>query len=122
MNERKEVYVAEVEDAQQRVVHLQAEAVAAPRGPVVPEVGELQRQIDDLVKERDQLRQAVCKGVPKLLQGEWFTEWSWATDLAKAPPMPSDLEDLEGWLSNRNCELRNALKDDDATSITKLGT
>ena len=60
------------------------EAVAAPRGPVVPEVGALQRQIDDLDKERDQLRQTVCKGVPKPSQGEWFSDVG--TDLDKVPP------------------------------------
>ena len=58
--------------------------------------------------------------VPKSLQGEWISDG--ATDLAKVPPMPSDLQDLEGWLSNRNCELRNALEHGDATSIAKLGT
>ena len=114
--EQKEVYVAEVEDAQRRLVQLQAEVAA----PVVQDVGELQRHIDNLVKERDQLRKTVCKGVPKSLQGEWFSDG--ATDLAKVPPMPSDLQDLEGWLSNRNCELRNALEHGDATSIAKLGT
>ena len=74
--EQKEVYVAEVEDGQRQV------EVAAP---VVQDVGELQRQIDNLVKERDQLRKTVCKGVPKSLQGEWFSD---ATDLAKVLPMP----------------------------------
>ena len=34
----------------------------------------------------------------------------------------NNLQDLEGWLSNRNCELRNALEHGDATSIAKLGT
>ena len=92
--------------------------MAAPHARV-SEVGELKRQIDELVQERDQLRQTVCKGVPKQLQGEWFSDGP--TELAKVPPMPSDLQDLEGWLANRNCELRNALEFGDAASIAKLG-
>ena len=81
--EQKDVYVAEVEDAERRLLQLHGEAVAAPHA-IVSEVGELKMQIDELVQERDQLHQTVCKGVPKQLQGEWFSDG--ATDLAKVPP------------------------------------
>ena len=35
--------------------------------------------------------------------------------------MPSCLQDLQGWMSDRNCELRNALEHEDVASIAKLG-
>ena len=36
--------------------------------------------------------------------------------------MPSsDLQELQGWLSARNCELRNALEFGDTTTIAKVG-
>ena len=54
--EQRAVYVAEVEEAQQRLLSLQEEA-AHPFPVVVPEVGELQKQIEELVRERDLLRQ-----------------------------------------------------------------
>ena len=43
-------------------------------------------------------------------------------DLTNVPPMPTNPQDLEGWISNRNCELRNALEFGDVFSITKIGT
>ena len=118
--EQKDVHVAEVEDTERRLLQLQGEAAAAPRCISVSEVGDLKRQIDELVKERDQLRKTVCKGVPKQLQGEWHSDG--VTDLAHVPPMPSELWALEVWLANRSCELRNALEFGDAASIAKLGT
>ena len=45
-----------------------------------------------------------------------------ATALEAIPPMPtSDLQDLKMWLSNRNCELRNALEFGDTATIAKVG-
>ena len=87
--EQKDVHVAEVEDAERRLLQKRGSPHAR-----VSEVGELKRQIDELVQERDQLRQTVCKGVPKQLQGEWFSDG--ATELAKVLPMPSDLQDWKG--------------------------
>ena len=49
------VYVAEVEEAQQKLLSLQEEA-AHPPPVVVPERGELQKQIEEMVRERDLLR------------------------------------------------------------------
>ena len=39
------------------------------------------------------------------------------------PPIPrSSVQDIEGWLSNRNCELRNALEFGDSATVARLGT
>ena len=38
------------------------------------------------------------------------------------PPMPtSDLQELEMWFSNQNCELRNALEFGDTSTIARVG-
>ena len=37
------------------------------------------------------------------------------------PPVPDDVQDVEGWLSCRNCELKNALKFGDPGTISFLG-
>ena len=44
------------------------------------------------------------------------------SDLTTVPPMLSDRQDLEGRISNRNCEMRNALEFGDAPLIAKIGT
>ena len=67
----------------------------------------------------DLLRQGFRKGVPKDGQGEWFVDN--IPDLTAVPPMPADRQDLEGWISDRNYEMRNALFGD-ASSIAKIGT
>ena len=73
---------------------------------MVPEVEVLQKQVEELVRERDLLRQGFRTRVPKDGQGEWFADN--IPDLTAVPPMPADRQDLEGWMSNRNCEMRNA--------------
>ena len=35
--------------------------------------------------------------------------------------MPSSLQDLQGWVSDSNCELRDPLEHGDVASIVKLG-
>ena len=38
------------------------------------------------------------------------------------PPMPtSDVQDLAGWMSQRNCELRNAIEFGDPVLVAKIG-
>ena len=37
------------------------------------------------------------------------------------PPMPTDFQDLEGWLSDRNCDLRNAIEFGNAGFIGQIG-
>ena len=42
--------------------------------------------------------------------------------LEEIPPMPTtDVQEVEGWLSSRNCELRNALEFGDRATIARLG-
>ena len=55
----------------------------------------------------------------KNLRGEWFADV--VQDLSQMPPMPSCLQELQGWMSDSNCELRNALEHGDVASIVKLG-
>ena len=33
----------------------------------------------------------------------------------------SSVQDIEGWLSNRNCELRNALELGDSATVARVG-
>ena len=78
---------------EQKTVFMQEVAEAAPPS-------ELQRRIEELVRERDALR------VP--MQGVWCADGPPSDAI---PPMPSaDLQELQGYLSERNCELRNALE------------
>ena len=37
------------------------------------------------------------------------------------PPMPTNPQDLEGWLSDRNCELRNAMEFGDVGLVALIG-
>ena len=69
--QQRVIYMEEVEEAEKRMLVLQAEA-AHPPPSSLPEVGELQRQRTELIRERDFLRQSVSTGVPKEAQGEWF--------------------------------------------------
>ena len=36
--------------------------------------------------------------------------------------MPTDHQDLQGWVSDRNCDLRNALEFSDHATIAKVGS
>ena len=62
-----------------------------------------------LVLERDVLRAApVIRRIPKEAQGTWTGDVPRVEDI---PPMPtSGVQDLAGWMSQRNCELRNAME------------
>ena len=64
-----------------KLSQLQAEPTPTPRCAPAPEVGDLQRQITELVRERDQLRQ----GVSKNLHGDWFSD---VPDCLRCPPCP----------------------------------
>ena len=109
--EQKTVFMQEVAEAEERLKQLEAEE-SKPTPPSELGVMELQRRIEELVRERDELR------VP--MQGVWCADGPPSMDAI--PPMPStDLQELQGWLSERNCELRNALEFGDTTTIAKLG-
>ena len=111
--EQKAVFLLEVEEAEERSKQLESEAAAPVSSE--PVVADLQRQIDALILERDSLR-----GMQKTMPGEWCSDGP--PKLEAIPPMPtSDLQDLEMWLSNRNCELRNALEFGDTAIIAKVG-
>ena len=108
--EQKAAFLLEEE----RLKQLESEA-AAPAALSEPVVADLQRQIDALILERDCLR-----GMHKAMPGVWCGDGP--PNLEAIPPMPtSDLQDLEMWLSNRNCELRNALEFRDTATIAKVG-
>ena len=109
--EQQAVFLFEVEEAEERLKQLESEAaVPVSSEPVV------ERQIDALILERDSLR-----GMQKTMPGEWWRRPS-HPKLEAIPPMPpSNLQDLEMWLSNRNSELRNALEFGDTAIIAKVG-
>ena len=115
--EQREVYVAEVEEAQQRLLSLQEDA-AHPPTVMVPEVGELQKQIEELVRERDLLRQGFRTRVPKDGQGEWFADN--IPDLTAVPPHACRSTRFGGL--DQQSELRDAqrLEFGDAPSIARL--
>ena len=109
--EQNAIFEAEVAQAEERLALLQAEAVATT--PVIPEpdqVKELQTQINVLVRERDALKSASGRQVRG---GEGSASWmgSGPPCVENLPPMPtSDLQDLERWMCDRNCDLRNAME------------
>ena len=115
-HEQKSIFEAEVRDGEARLLQLQAELDAQPEpvGPS-PSVAELQRKIDQLVQERDAL-----KVYPKQLPGVWMADGA-PMALKDVPPMPGDRQDLEGWLSCRSCELRNALEFGDTATVARVG-
>ena len=88
--EQKAIFEAEVAQAEQRLVMLEAEAVATTPA-VVPEpaqVKELQTQIDLLVRERDALKSATGRQVGG---GELSAPWmgNGPPCVEKLPPMPT---------------------------------
>ena len=76
-------------------------------------ISDVQRQIDILARERDLLKAAVPQ------PGVWMADGPLV--LEEIPPMPTaDIQEVEGWLSSRNCELRNARDFGDRATIAKL--
>ena len=121
--EQKAIFEAEVAQAEQRLVLLQAEAAATIPAvfPEAAEVKELQTQIDLLVRERDALKSAPGRQVGG---GEGSATWmgSGPPCVENIPPMPTfDLQDLERWMCDRNCDLRNAMEFGDSSLISKIG-
>ena len=119
--EQKALYEAEVAEGEARYAKLLAEAAIVDAPPVVsPQVTELQERINALVLERDALRAApVIRGIPKEVQGTWMGDLHRVEDI---PPMPTDVQDLAGWMSQRNCELRNAMEFGDPLLVAKIGS
>ena len=101
--EQKVVFETEVQEGEARLQ--QAASVT-----------ELQRRIDDLTRERDSLRAAT----PRVLPGVWMADGPPVVESIPPVPMTSE-QDIEGWLSNRNCELRNALEFGDSATVARVG-
>ena len=118
--EQKAVYEKEVADGEVRLEALQAQGTNPPPLAVSSLVSELQQKIDILVKERDALRPCPDNvGVPKN-SDKWTGQDP--PSLENIPPMPTtDVQDLEGWLSDRNCDLRNAMEFGDSSLMAKIG-
>ena len=112
--EQKLIFEAELREGEARLFQLQAESEAQPEGP---SVAELQSKIDQLIQERDALQKIPPKTA---LPGLWMADGS-PPIVQEVPPMPEDRQDLEGWLSCRNCELRNALEFGDVATVGKVG-
>ena len=120
--EQEAVYEAEVAEGEARYAKLLVEAATVDAPPVVsPQVTELQERVNALVLERDALRAApVIRGIPKEVQGTWMGDLHRVEDI---PPIPtSDMQDLAGWMSQRNCELRNAMEFGDPLLVAKIGS
>ena len=115
-HEQKLIFESELRDGEERLLQLQAELEAQPEFPG-PSVVELQRRIDQLVQERDVLQANLPK---KALPGVWMTDGVPSIPQG-TPPMPEDQQDLEGWLSCRNCELQNVLEFGDGVTVGRVG-
>ena len=118
--EQKAVCEKEVADGEVRLEALRAQGTNPPPLAVSSLVSELQQKIDNLVKERDALRPCPDDvGVPKISH-KWMGQGP--PSLENIPPMPTtDVQDLEGWLSDRNCDLRNAMEFGDSSLMAKIG-
>ena len=119
--EQKVLYEAEVVDGEERLAKLVAEAANIQSPPVVvPQVSELQARIDALVVERDALRSGHGIHVPAPVQGTWMG--CGPPRFEDIPPIPtSGAQDLAAWMSQRNCELRNAIEFGDPMLVAKIG-
>ena len=113
--EQKAIYDGEVAEGEERLQQLLSEdALPAPPAPACPaQVAELQRQIDDLMKEREMWKVAQKQGI-------------WCSDgppsVKEIPPIPACAQELGGWISERNCDLRNALEFGDTSTIAQIGS
>ena len=109
----------EVAEGERRLALLQAGATIPGPDPT-PQVTQLQQQIDSLVRKRDALRaNAVAATVPQDKPAHWMGNGP--PSVENIPPMPTNPQDLEGWLSDRNCELRNAMEFGDVGLVALIG-
>ena len=110
---QKKLHEEEVVEGERRLAQLQAEA--SKPAEVLPQVSELQRQIDALIRERD----AVRTGLETERRHPWMGTGPLSIDTL--PPVPNDPQELEGWLSDRNCDLRNAIEFGNPGLVGQIG-
>ena len=101
-HEQKAVYETEVAEGEARLAKLMAEAAFAQTPPVVlPQV-------------------SAPTIIPNDAQGTWMGGGPHRFE--DIPSMPtSNVQDLAGWMSQRNCELRNAIEFGDPVLVVKIG-
>ena len=114
--EQKAIFETELRDGEAWLAQLQSLSEEQRGQPVGPSVIKLQRRVDQLVQECDALK---AKPPRKELPGVWTD--GVPPNLQEVPPIPGDRQDLEAWLSCRNCELRNALEFGDAATMARVG-
>ena len=73
------------------------------------------QKTDELVRERDMLRATHSREPP----GVWCA--AGPPHVQDIPPMPANFPELEGWISERNCNMRNALEFGDSNIVVKVG-
>ena len=114
----RQAELALLTEGKSRLSRLESQHLEAPRQQPKPGVTELEQRIQALVHECEALRAAAT---PVLHQEKpiWCSER--CPSLDNIPPVPDDVQDVEGWLSCRNCELRNALEFGDPGTIAFLG-
>ena len=117
--EQKSIFDGEVADGEKRLQELQLEEAQGPVLAPKPKVAELRQQIDDLVREKELLRASQSR-TPREQPGQWCANVPLC--VKEVPPIPQDYTDLEGWISERNCDLRNPLEFGNAGTITQIGT
>ena len=115
--EQKSIFDGEVADGEKRLQELQLEEAQGPVLAPLPKVAELQQQIDDLVRERELLRASQSR-IPREHPGQWCANG--LPCVKGVPPIPQDDAELEGWISDRNCDLRNALEFGNTVTITQF--
>ena len=117
--EQKSIFDGEVADGEKRLPELQLGETQGPDLAPKPKVAELGQQIDDLVREKELLRASQSR-IPRGQSGQWCANVP--PCVKDIPPIPQDKKDLEGWISERNCDLRNPLEFGNAGTITQIGT
>ena len=74
----------------------------------------LQGQIDALIRERDAGHAETAER-----RSKWMG--TGPNCVEAIPPMPTDPQELEGWSSDRNCDLRNAIESGNPGLVSQIG-
>ena len=91
-----------------------AREVVTNRSMRLPQVSVLQGQIGALIRERDAGRAETAEG-----RSKWMGTGPPCVEAI--PPMPTDPQELDRWLSDRNCDLRNALEFGNPGLVSQIG-